>query len=109
MTNAQLVDRKTLVQINATIIAGMLIFLTIGDFSFQENQNVIAFATITAGFLLLIISILICFATGMKGHIYEEFELSNVFKFAEASFVAGILFLFVTIVLVMAMKFGITV
>lgn len=39
MANAELVDRKTFVQINATIIAGMLIFLTIENFTFQESHK----------------------------------------------------------------------
>ena len=107
MTNAELVDRKTLVQINATIIAGMLIFLTIGDFSIKPDQGIFAFITFTVGFLLLIFSMFICFVTSKKNHIYEEYELSSKFKSAKASFIVGIVFLFVTIVFVMSGKFGI--
>lgn len=46
----KLIDRKTLVQINFTIIAGMLIFLTVGEFNSEIHYKEIIFLSIIVGF-----------------------------------------------------------
>lgn len=100
----ELIDRRTLVQINATIIAGMLIFLTIGDFDPVPSIRNLSFFFIILGFLSLFGSLMICLATGNKGIPYSSGKLSHVFNYAEISFLVGIMSLFVSVTLILYMK-----
>ena len=52
---AELIDRRTLVQINATIITGMLIFLTISDFTLNQSIRDIVFFFTLLGFASLLL------------------------------------------------------
>jgi len=100
----ELIDRRTLVQINATIIAGMLIFLTIGDFNLNPSLRDSTFFFTVLGFALLCISMMICFATGNKGIPYSDGKLSHVFNYAEIAFLAGIMCLFTVVALILHMR-----
>ena len=99
MSNTTLVDRRILVQINATIIAGMLIFLTVGDFQANSNFRDLTFIAILLGFGSLMMSMIACFATSQKHVSYSDKKLGEVFAIAEILFLAGISFLFATVIL----------
>ena len=104
INTSELIERRTLVQINATIIAGMLIFLTIGDFEPVPSVRDISFFFIISGFLGLFASMMLCFATGNKGIPYSSGKLSHVFNYAEISFLFGIMSLFVSVTLILYMR-----
>ena len=105
MVESDLVGRNALVQINATLIAGMLIFLTIGSDT-VFNPSIILFLIL--GFLCLTVSMLMCFASSSKENNYRKEELIIYFHRAEVAFMIGILFSIVSVILILSSRIPIT-
>jgi len=101
MDEGQLIDRRTLLQTNATITAGMLIFLTIGHvFTYTYTRDTTFIFTVI-GFACLFASMIFCFVPGNKAIHFSETKILRVFIGAEISFLFGVLFLFGTVVMVL--------
>ena len=100
----RLIDRRTLLQTNATIIAGMLIFLTIGQVFTYTTTRDTTFVFTIMGFGGLFTSMILCFATGEKGIRFTKNKLHKIFTGAEISFLFGVLFLFVTVIIILYAK-----
>ena len=105
MTESQVLARRNLSQINATILAGMLIFLTINDLIPAEPiKSTIVISTIF-GFFCLVTSIGLCIVDTKHQVLFSDERLMNRFDFAKTLFFAGILSLFVTVTLVLIARF----
>ena len=101
MDEGKLVDRRTLLQTNATITAGMLIFLTIGQvFTYTYTRDTTFIFTVI-GFACLFASMIFCFAPLGKKFYFSKTKFFRVFIGAEISFLFGVLFLFGTVVMVL--------
>lgn len=94
-----LIDRRTLLQTNATIIAGMLIFLTLSQEFGSISIRDITFVFTASGFAGIFTSMILCFATGEKGVRFTTKKLAKIFTSAEVSFLFGVLFLFVSVII----------
>jgi hypothetical protein len=118
MDETQFIDRRTLVQINSTIIAGMLIFLTIGDFDNSTKLKEFIMIFVVLGFAFLIMSIISCFDTerSMKIPKTNKFKITKVSKYkltmrfrgAETAFMFGICFLFLAVIVGLGSKLFLT-
>ena len=107
MAESLFVARRTLAQINATIIAGMLIFLTINDSIPVSPVNFIVIFSIILGFALMIISIGLCIKTTEDISSGSDERLIKPFKRAVNFFFAGILVLFIGASLIILTNFQI--
>ena len=101
MDGGQLVDRRTLLQTNATITAGMLIFLTIGQVFTDIYTRDTTFIFTVIGFACLFASMIFCFVPSNKHIPFPKKKSLRVFVGAEISFLFGVLFLFGTVVMVL--------
>lgn len=105
MKESQVLARRNLSQLNATIIAGMLIFLTINDLiPIEPIKSVIVTSTIF-GFSCLVISIGLCIVDTKHQVMFSDERLMKRFDYAKTLFFTGIILLFVTVALVLISRF----
>jgi len=105
MKESQVLARRNLSQLNATIIAGMLIFLTINDLIPDEPiKSVIVISTIS-GFSFLVTLIGLCIVNTKHQVMFSDEQMMKRFDYAKSLFFAGIFLLFVTVALVLISRF----
>ena len=105
MKESQVLARRNLSQLNATIIAGMLIFLTINDLIPAEPIKSTIVTSTIVGFSCLVISIGLCIVDTKHQVMFSDEQLMSRFGHAKTLFFAGILLLFVTVSLVLISRF----
>ena len=105
MKESQVLARRNLSQINATIIAGMLIFLTINDLIPAEPIKSTIVASTIFGFSCMVISIGLCIVDTKHQVMFSDEQLMKRFGYAKTLFFLGIVLLFVTVALVLISRF----
>ena len=92
MNNKKLnvIDVKSLLQANATILAGALIFLSL----LRETFDLLATASFLAGIYFIIASIIFCLLPGLKKPIKKPVRVEQARRYF---CLCGLIFLFATI------------
>ena len=100
MSEIKFVDRRTLVQVNATILAGTLIFMTL-----DQSQG-IGMYFFAIGFYSIIVSIGFCFFSHkIDSNIqYTEQQAQRRLEYAEYACFVGILLIFSAILYTITIK-----
>lgn len=105
MKESQVLARRNLSQLNATIIAGMLIFLTINDLIPAEPIKSVIVTSTIVGFSCLVTSIGLCIVDTKHQVMFSDERLMKRFDYAKISFFTGIILLFVTVASVLISRF----